>query len=101
MHMHELLSFIWIIIKLVVILVPVMACVAFATLGERKVINYMQKRIGPNRLGLFGTAQPLADVIKLMTKEFIIPSNANKYLFLVAPILSLAPALVAWAIIPF
>lgn len=101
MHMHELLSFIGIIIKLVVILVPVMACVAFATLGERKVINYMQKRIGPNRLGLFGTAQPLADVIKLMTKEFIIPSNANKYLFLVAPILSLAPALVSWAIIPF
>ena len=101
MILHDLLSFIWILLKIVAVLVPVMICVAFATLAERKIISYIQVRIGPNRNGFKGLAQPLADVIKLITKEVITPSQSNKYLFLIAPILSLAPALVVWSVIPF
>lgn len=99
--MHELLAFIWIILKLLAVLIPVMVVVALATLAERKVISYIQVRIGPNRVGFRGAAQPLADVLKLATKEVLIPSASNKYLFLVAPIISLAPALVAWCAVPF
>ena len=99
--MHELLSFLWIILKIVVVLVPILVAVALATLAERKVISLIQVRIGPNRVGFRGLAQPLADVLKLATKEVLIPSVSNKYLFLIAPILSLAPALVSWAVLPF
>ncbi len=90
-----------IIIKIVAIVVPIMLSVAYITLAERKVIGYIQVRIGPNRVGPRGLLQPIADGIKLAFKEIILPSNANKFLFVLAPILTLAPALVAWAVIPF
>ncbi len=90
-----------IIIKIVVIVVPIMLSVAYITLAERKVIGYIQVRIGPNRVGPRGLLQPIADGIKLAFKEVILPTNANKFLFVFAPILTLAPVLVAWAVIPF
>ena len=86
---------------IVLIMVPLMLCVAYVTYAERKIIGYMQVRIGPNRVGPKGWLQPIADAVKLMFKEIIIPTNANRFLFLGAPILSLAPALAAWAVIPF
>ena len=89
------------LIKIVAILVPLLLCVAFMTYAERKIIGYIQVRVGPNRVGPKGWFQPFADVLKLLFKEIVIPSNANRFLFLSAPILSLAPALAAWAVIPF
>ncbi len=90
-----------IIIKIVVIVVPIMLSVAYLTLAERKVIGYIQVRIGPNRVGPRGLLQPIADGLKLALKEIIIPTNANRILFVIGPILTLAPALAAWAVIPF
>ncbi|MCW8854911.1 MAG: NADH-quinone oxidoreductase subunit NuoH [Gammaproteobacteria bacterium] len=86
---------------IVIIMVPLMLSVAYVTYAERKIIGYMQVRIGPNRVGPKGWLQPIADAVKLMFKEIIIPTNANRFLFLGAPILSIAPALAAWAVIPF
>ncbi len=91
----------WIVLKILAILLPLMGCVAYFTFAERKVIGYMQTRVGPNRVGPKGWGQPIADALKLMMKEIIIPRRANKVLFLMAPILSLTPALAAWAVIPF
>jgi NADH-quinone oxidoreductase subunit H len=91
----------WIIAKIVAIAVPIMLLVAYLTLFERKVIGYVQVRIGPNRVGPRGWLQPIADGIKLAFKEIIIPTRSNRYLFVAAPILALAPALAAWAVIPF
>ena len=88
-------------LKIVVIAVPIMISVAYLTLAERKVIGYIQVRIGPNRVGPRGLLQPIADGLKLLMKEIIIPTNSNRYLFLLAPIIALAPALAAWAVIPF
>ena len=90
-----------IIIKILVIVVPIMLSVAYLTLAERKVIGYIQVRIGPNRVGPRGLLQPIADGLKLALKEIIIPTNANRILFVIGPILTLAPALAAWAVIPF
>ena len=90
-----------IVAKIVAILVPLMLAVAYATFAERKVIGYMQVRIGPNRVGPRGWLQPIADALKLLFKEVIIPTNASRALFLIAPVLSIAPALAAWAVIPF
>ncbi len=88
-------------LKIVAIVVPIMLSVAYLTLAERKVIGYIQVRIGPNRVGPRGLLQPIADGIKLAFKEIILPTNANLFLFVLAPILVLAPALAAWAVVPF
>ncbi len=87
--------------KIVVILVPLMLAVAYLTFAERKIIGYMQVRIGPNRVGPRGWLQPIADALKLLLKEVIIPTNSNRFLFLLAPVLSITPALAAWAVMPF
>ena len=87
-------------LRIVVVLVPLILAVAYLTYAERKVIGYMQNRIGPNRVGPKGLLQPFADVIKLLLKEVVIPSNANRVLFVVAPLLTLTPAFAAWAVIP-
>ncbi len=91
----------WIIIKILVIVLPLLISVAYITYAERKVIGYIQVRIGPNRVGYRGLLQPFADLIKLISKEIIVPTRSNTYLFIIAPVLSLAPALATWAIIPF
>ena len=89
------------LIKIIVIVAPLMGAVAYLTFAERKIIGYMQVRIGPNRVGPRGWLQPIADALKLLMKEIIIPTNANRFLFVVAPMLSIAPALAAWAVLPF
>jgi len=95
-----------IVLKIFAIVLPLMVAVAYLTYAERKLIGFMQVRIGPNRVGFFGfrmwgLGQPIADAVKLMFKEMVLPSKANRYLFIIAPILSIAPALAAWAVIPF
>ncbi|MBK9131045.1 MAG: NADH-quinone oxidoreductase subunit NuoH [Gammaproteobacteria bacterium] len=97
----SLQALIVIVAKIVAIVVPIMLSVAYLTLAERKVIGYIQVRIGPNRVGPRGWLQPIADGIKLAFKEIIIPTQSNRFLFLFAPLLALAPALAAWAVIPF
>jgi len=92
---------IWIVIKIIALLIPLMLAVAYLTLAERKVIGFMQVRIGPNRVGPGGLLQPIADAIKLLFKEVIVPRKSNRYLYIVAPMLAIAPALAAWAVIPF
>ncbi len=89
------------LIKIFMILIPLIVAVAYLTFLERKIIGYIQDRIGPNRVGPYGLGQPIADVLKLFCKEIIIPKASNKYLYLIAPMLSIAPALSAWAVIPF
>ncbi|TDR18330.1 NADH-quinone oxidoreductase subunit NuoH [Marinicella litoralis] len=92
---------VWTLIKILAIIVPLILCVAYATYFERKVIAFMHVRMGPNRVGPWGLLQPFADVLKLLTKEIIFPKNANKFLFLIAPIITLATAFAAWAVVPF
>ena len=99
--LQDIAILVWIIIKILVIVVPLLLAVAYLTYAERKVIGYMQVRIGPNRVGFLGLLQPIADIIKLIHKEIIIPTRSNKYLFVIAPIFSLTPALAGWAVIPF
>ena len=87
--------------RIVIVIVPLTLSVAYLTLAERKIIGYMQVRIGPNRVGPKGFLQPIADAMKLMFKEVILPTNANPFLFYLAPVLVLGPSLAAWAAIPF
>ena len=89
------------VIKAMIVLIPLMVTVAYFTYAERKLIGFIQNRLGPNRTGWYGLLQPFADLIKMMLKEVVLPVNANKFLFLLAPILSLTTAFAAWAVIPF
>lgn len=98
---NQLEVLIWILIKIICIVLPLMVAVAYITMAERKVISYMQGRIGPNRVGFYGLLQPIADSLKLLFKEVIFPSRANHYLFIIAPMLAITPALAAWAVVPF
>ena len=88
------------VVKIVAVLVPLILGVAYFTYWERKIIGWMQVRIGPNRVGWKGVLQPFADVIKMLLKEIVVPSSANRFLFLTAPVLSLVPALAVWAVVP-
>ena len=88
-------------IKIAIVLLPLILAVAYFTYAERKIIGFMQNRIGPHRVGWKGALQPFADVIKMLLKEVIVPANSNRLLFLLAPVLSLLTAFAAWAVIPF
>src|SRR5437763_1545176 len=91
----------WTLIKIVAVLMPLLLCVAYLTLWERKAIGWSQIRPGPNRVGPFGLLQPIADAVKLIFKEIIVPTAANKGLFFLGPIMTIMPALAAWAVVPF
>ena len=91
----------WIVLKIVAILLPIILAVAYTTYAERKIIGYMQLRLGPNRVGPKGWLQPIADTVKLIMKEIIVPTGASKTLFVIAPVLFIGPAFAAWAVIPF
>jgi len=91
----------WTLMKIVALVLPLMLCVAYLTLWERKAIGWSQIRPGPNRVGPLGLLQPIADAVKLIFKEIILPSAANRPLFLIAPVMTIMPALAAWAVIPF
>jgi NADH-quinone oxidoreductase subunit H len=96
----ELRTVVIITLQVVAIAVPLILTVAYLTYAERKIIGFMQNRIGPNRVGYKGLLQPFADMIKLMVKEIVIPDGASKFLFIIAPLLSIIPALATWAVIP-
>ncbi len=91
----------WSLVKIVAVVLPLMICVAYLTLWERKGIGYTQIRIGPNRVGPGGSLQPIADAVKLIFKEIIRPSAASKGLFFLGPVMTIMPALAAWAVVPF
>src|SRR5690554_2183565 len=92
---------VWTLVKILVIALPIILCVAYLTYWERKMIGAMHSRMGPNRVGYRGLLQPFADVFKLLTKEIITPTKANKVLYILGPVVTLMPALAAWAVIPF
>jgi len=92
---------IWALVKIMVLVLPLMGAVAYLTLWERKLISWMQIRLGPNRVGPMGLLQPIADAMKLMTKEILTPTRANKALFFLGPVMTIAPSLAAWAVVPF
>ena len=94
-------EFVWTVMKILVVIVPLLIAVAYLTLAERRVIGFMQLRKGPNVVGPFGLFQPFADALKLMAKETILPAVANKVVFIIAPMLTFILSLVAWAVIPF
>ncbi len=91
---------VWILIKIVAVVLPILGCVAYLTLWERKLIGWMHIRLGPNRVGPLGLLQPIADALKLMTKEIIMPSQASKGLYILGPIMTIMPAMAAWAVMP-
>ncbi len=92
---------IWTVIKILCVLLPLMGLVAYATLWERKLIGWIQIRVGPNRVGPMGLLQPIADALKLLLKEIVIPSKATTKLFVLGPIMTIMPALAAWSVVPF
>jgi len=91
----------WTLIKILCVLLPLMGLVAYATLWERKLIGWIQIRVGPNRVGPGGLLQPIADALKLLLKEIVVPSKANGKLFILGPIMTIMPALAAWSVVPF
>jgi NADH-quinone oxidoreductase subunit H len=92
---------IWTLIKIVAVVLPLMGAVAYTTLWERKFLGWMQVRLGPNRVGPWGLLQPIADAMKLLTKEILVPAAASKGLFFIGPVLTIMPAMAAWAVVPF
>ena len=94
-------TFVWSLVKILVVLVPLLLSVAYLTYWERKLIGWMHVRLGPNRVGPAGLLQPIADALKLIFKEVTTPARANKVLFYIAPVMTIMPALAAWAVIPF
>jgi len=92
---------IWAMLKVTVVLMIVLGAVTYATLWERKLLGWVQIRLGPNRVGPWGLLQPIADALKLMTKEIVRPAASDKALFFIGPVLTVAPALAAWAVVPF
>lgn len=101
LNLNNFLTLAWILVKILAIVLPLMLAVAYLTYAERKIIGFIQIRLGPNRLGPFGLLQPIADIVKLFLKEIIVPRRSNNYLFIIAPMLALGPALAAWAVMPF
>ena len=99
--LDSLVTLAWTAAKVLLILVPLVLAVAYYTFAERKVIGYIQVRMGPNRVGPRGWLQPVADGIKLLLKELIVPAGANRFLFILAPVLALGAGLSAWAVVPF
>ncbi len=100
-HLGAAWPLVWTVVKIVALIIPLMLCVAYLTLWERKAIGWSQIRPGPNRVGPFGLLQPIADAVKLIFKEIIVPTAANKRLFFLGPVMTIMPALAAWAVIPF
>ena len=94
------LDIVWILIKIFAIVLPILGAVAYTTLWERKLIGWMHIRLGPNRVGPLGLLQPIADAVKLLLKEVIAPTQADKFLFFLAPVMVMMPALAAWAVDP-
>ena len=92
---------VWTLLKIVAIVLPMFAAVAYMTLWERKLIGWMHIRLGPNRTGPLGLLQPIADAIKLLLKEIVVPAKASKALFVIAPVMTIMPALAAWSVVPF
>ncbi len=92
---------VWTLVKILCVLLPLMGLVAYATLWERKLIGWIQIRIGPNRVGPGGLLQPIADAIKLLLKEIVVPTKASSVLFILGPIMTIMPALAAWSVVPF
>ncbi len=104
--MEQIWVLIWTLLKIVAVVLPLVLTVAYLTYAERRIIGFMQGRMGPNRVGFFGfkawgLGQPFADVVKLLLKEIVIPDRSSKFLFLLAPVISLGTAFAAWAVVPF
>lgn len=94
-------TLVWTMVKIGCLTLPLLGCVAYLTLWERKMIGWMHVRVGPNRVGPAGLLQPIADALKLLLKEIIIPAKSNKILYVLAPVMTIMPALAAWVVIPF
>jgi NADH-quinone oxidoreductase subunit H len=92
---------VWAVIRILVVSVVILLCVAYLILWERKLIGWMHVRLGPNRVGPLGLLQPIADVLKLLLKEVIQPTQASRWIYLIAPIMTVVPAFAVWAVIPF
>ncbi|TFW21235.1 NADH-quinone oxidoreductase subunit NuoH [Massilia arenosa] len=94
-------AFVWTLLKIVIVVLPLMGCVAYLTLWERRLLGWIQIRVGPNRVGPNGLLQPIADALKFMFKEIILPARSDKFLFFLGPIMTIMPALAAWCVVPF